>query len=69
MHAVSGFASAAGAKGRCPLDSRASAASGRALPCTRDFFVKKSSKNFIPPAGGTEKFARIPSPIPLRWII
>jgi len=34
---------------------RACAASGRALPCTRDFFVKKSSKNFIPPAGGEER--------------
>ncbi|NBH79093.1 hypothetical protein D3Z52_13160 [Clostridiaceae bacterium] len=31
------------------------AASGRALPCTRNFFVKKLSKNFITPAGGTEK--------------
>ncbi len=44
---------AAGAKGLCPLDPRAYAAGGRALPCTRDFFGKKSSKNFIPPAGGT----------------
>ncbi|NBH80001.1 hypothetical protein D3Z52_17900 [Clostridiaceae bacterium] len=25
------------------------------LPCTRDFFVKKSSKNFISPAGGTKE--------------
>ncbi|NBH77168.1 hypothetical protein D3Z52_03095 [Clostridiaceae bacterium] len=32
---------------------RSYADGGRALPCTRDFFVKKSSKNFISPAGGT----------------
>ncbi|RKJ80743.1 hypothetical protein D7X33_05405 [Butyricicoccus sp. 1XD8-22] len=47
-----GLPSAGGAKGLCPLDPRASAAGGRALPCTRDFFGKKSSKNLIPPAGG-----------------
>jgi len=28
------------------------AGSGRAPPCTRDFFVKKSSKNFISRCGG-----------------
>ena len=33
---------------------RPCAGCGRALPCTRDFFGKKSSKNFITPAGGTE---------------
>ncbi|NBH80174.1 hypothetical protein D3Z52_18845 [Clostridiaceae bacterium] len=27
--------------------------SGRALPCTRNFFEKKLSKSFITPAGGT----------------
>ena len=31
---------------------RPCAGCGRALPCTRDFFGKKSSKNFITPAGG-----------------
>ncbi|RKJ78972.1 hypothetical protein D7X33_09045 [Butyricicoccus sp. 1XD8-22] len=34
------------------METRSYADSGRALPCTRDFFVKKSSKNFFPPAGG-----------------
>ncbi len=49
--------SAGGAKGLCPLDSRPSAGGARGRcplhPC--DFFVKKSSKNFITPAGGTEE--------------
>jgi len=35
--------SAGSTKGLCPLDPRAYAAGGRALPCTRDFFGKKSS--------------------------
>ncbi|NBH78506.1 hypothetical protein D3Z52_10020 [Clostridiaceae bacterium] len=65
--------SAGGAKGLRPLDSwpsagsgralpctRACAASGRALPCTRDFFVKKSSKNFISPAGGIKTACKAP---------
>ena len=51
--------SAGGAKGLCPLDSRPSAGRARGLcplhPC--DFFVKKSSKNFITPAGGTKDFS------------
>ena len=50
--------SAGGAKGLCPLDSRPSAGRARGLcplhPC--DFFVKKSSKNSITPAGGTKAF-------------
>ncbi|RKJ77871.1 hypothetical protein D7X33_11165 [Butyricicoccus sp. 1XD8-22] len=46
--------SAGGAKGLCPLESRPSSGSGRALPCTRNFFEKKLSKSFITPAGGTK---------------
>ena len=45
---------------------RAFAASGRALPCTRDFFEKKSSKNFITPAGGTGKEIDLFLPLGLK---
>ncbi|RKJ81398.1 hypothetical protein D7X33_04350 [Butyricicoccus sp. 1XD8-22] len=52
--------SAGGAKGRCPLETRPSSGSARGLcplnPC--DFFVKKSSKNFITPAGGMKTQVR-----------
>ncbi|RKJ75946.1 hypothetical protein D7X33_15775 [Butyricicoccus sp. 1XD8-22] len=47
---------AGSAKGLCPLDSRPCAGSAKGL-CpldSHDFFEKKSSKNFITPAGGTE---------------
>ncbi len=44
---------AAGSALHPPLAGEASYADGgRALPCTRDFFVKKSSKNFISAAAG-----------------
>ncbi|RKJ71659.1 hypothetical protein D7X33_22160, partial [Butyricicoccus sp. 1XD8-22] len=40
--------------------------SGRALPCTRDFFEKKSSKNFYPAAAGNgfpdRPFCLLPRP-------
>ena len=42
-----GPARAAALRGQRPY-----AGSGRALPCTRDFFAKKSSKNFISAAAG-----------------
>ena len=32
------------------------AGSGKAPPCTRDFFIKKSSKNFSPAAAGMGAF-------------
>ena len=48
---------AAGSALHPPLAGEASYADGgRALPCTRDFFVKKSSKNFISAAAGMSAF-------------
>ena len=39
---------------------------GRALPCTRDFFVKKSSKNFISAAAGIGAFLLVYAQCPAR---
>jgi len=47
VYAGEGPARTAALRGQRPY-----AGSGRALPCTRDFFEKKSSKNFLPAAAG-----------------
>jgi len=47
------MSSADGGRQSPPGRAPACAASGRALPYTRNFFEKKLSKSFITPAGGT----------------
>ena len=42
------------------------AGSGKAPPCTRDFFIKKSSKNFNPAAAGVGAFPLLFACCPAR---